>query len=63
MAYNVVGLTEETGAYYGFGGGPYEQSEFDARFYSTHSDAVEFGTAFAYERTVTKAILKERELM
>ena len=59
MTYNAVGLTEETGAYYGFWGDSYEQSEFDARFYSTHSDAVEFGTAFAYERTITKAILKK----
>lgn len=61
--YDVEGLTEATDAYYGFWGvGSYDRSEFEVRFYSTHSDAVEFGTAFADERTGTNAILKERDL-
>ncbi len=60
--FDVEGLTGATDAYYGFWGlDPYDRKEFEARFYPTHSDAVEFGTSFAEERTGTDALIKTGE--
>lgn len=60
--FDVDGLTGATDAYYGFWGiDPYDRKEFEARFYPTHSDAVEFGTSFAEERTGTDALIKTGE--
>ena len=62
--FDVEGLTGATDAYYGFWGlDTYDRKEFEARFYPTHSDAVEFGTAFAEERTGTDALIKSGETM
>jgi hypothetical protein len=60
--FDVEGLTAATSAYYGFWGlDPYDRKEFEARFYKSHADAVEFGTAFADERTGPDAIIKSGE--
>jgi hypothetical protein len=60
--FNVEGLTAATDAYYGFWGlDPYDRKEFEARLYASHSDAVEFGTSFAEERTGTDALIKSGE--
>ena len=60
--FDVEGLTAASDAYYGFWGiDPYDRKEFEARFYLTHSDAVEFGTSFADERTGTDALIKSGE--
>ena len=60
--FNVEGLPAATAAYYGFWGlDPYNRGEFEARFYATHEDAVNFGTAPADERTGRNAILKADE--
>ena len=60
--FDVEGLTGATDAYYGFWGtDPYDRKEFEARFYPSHSDAVEFGTLFAEERTGTDALIKSGE--
>lgn len=60
--FDVEGLTGATHAYYGFWGiDPYDRKEFEARFYASHSDAVELGTLFADERTGTDANIKSGE--
>ena len=60
--FDVEGLTAATSAYYGFWGlDPYDRKEFEARFDKSHADAVEFGTAFADERTGPDAIIKSGE--
>ncbi|MEE8046603.1 MAG: DUF6810 family protein [Dehalococcoidia bacterium] len=60
--FDVEGLTGATSAYYGFWGvDPYDRKEFEARFYSSHADAVEFGVKFADERTGTDAVIKSGE--
>ncbi len=60
--FDVEGLPSATEAYYGFWGpDPYDRREFEARFYATHEDAVNFGTAPADERTGRNAILKADE--
>jgi hypothetical protein len=57
--FDVEGLTGATSAYYGFWGvDPYDRKEFEARFYPSHADAVEFGIKFADERTGTDAVIK-----
>jgi len=62
--FDVEGLTGATDAYWGFWGvDPYDRKEFEARFYPTHSDAVEFGVSFADERTGTDAVIKSGETM
>jgi hypothetical protein len=62
--FDVEGLTAATHAYYGFWGiDPYDRKEYEARFYGSHSDAVDFGTAFADERTGPDAIIKSGESM
>ena len=58
--FDVEGLTGATDAYYGFWGlDPYDRKEFEARFYLSHSDAVEFGTFFADERIGEDAKIKK----
>ena len=60
--FDVEGLTAATHAYYGFWGlDPYDRKEFEARFYESHADAVEFGVKFADERTGTDALIKSDE--
>ena len=57
--FDVEGLTGAVDVFYGFWGlDPYDRKEFEARFYLTHSDAVEFGTSFAEERIGQDAKLK-----
>ena len=49
--YDVEGLTGAVSAYYGFwGSDPYERDDYEVRFYASHEDAVEHGTALAEER-------------
>ncbi len=59
--YNVDGLTAATGAWFGFwrpeGS---DAKEYEVRFYSSHEDAVQYGTSFAEEATGEAAVL-ERE--
>jgi hypothetical protein len=63
-SFDVEGLTAATHAYYGFWGvDPYDRKEYEARFYPSHSDAVEFGVAFADERTGPDAVIKAGETM
>jgi hypothetical protein len=60
--FDVEGLTNATDAYLGFWGtDPTDRKEFEARFYASHSDAVEFGTFFAEERTGPDAVIKSGE--
>jgi hypothetical protein len=60
--FDVEGLTGAVSAYYGFWGvDPYDRKEFEARFYGSHSDAVELGTIFAEERTGPDALIKSGE--
>lgn len=62
--FDVEGLTAATHAYYGFWGvDPYDRKEYEARFYKSHADAIEFGTPFAAERTGPDAIIKSGETM
>ena len=62
--FDVEGLTGATDAYWGFWGiDPYDRKEFEARFYPSHADAVEFGIIFADERTGPDAIIKSGETM
>ncbi len=57
--FDVEGLTSATDAYYGFWGkDPYNRQEYEARFYPSHDDAVQFGTAPAENRTGRGAKLK-----
>lgn len=50
-SFDVEGLDRADDAYYGFWGkDPYNRQEFEARFYPTHADAVEFGTEPAQNR-------------
>ena len=49
--YDVEGLPEAVSAYYGFWGlDPYKRADYEVRFYASHEDAIEYGTAFAEER-------------
>jgi len=60
--YDVSGLNAATGAWFGFwrpDGS--DAKEFEIRFYSSHADAVEFGTSFADEATGEGAVLDEDE--
>ena len=61
--YDVEGLPEATDAWYGFwrpGGG--DPVDYELRFYASHEDAVEYGTAPAEEVTGDDAVLSS-ELM
>lgn len=57
-SYKVEGLTNAVGAYYGFLKEAPE-IDYEIRFYNSHSDAVEFGTSFAEERTGEDAVVKK----
>lgn len=60
--FDVEGLTNATDAYLGFWSpDSSDKKEFEARFYASHSDAVEFGTFFADERTGPDAVIKSGE--
>ncbi|NQU96950.1 MAG: hypothetical protein HQ548_04820 [Chloroflexi bacterium] len=56
--YNVEGLPEAVAAYYGFWGlDPYKRADYEVRFYASHEDAVEYGTALVEERIGREAKL------
>ncbi|MEE8045222.1 MAG: DUF6810 family protein [Dehalococcoidia bacterium] len=58
--YDVEGLTGADSAYFGFWGlDPYERKDYEVRFFPSHSDAVELGTALASERVGKDAKVKE----
>ena len=58
--YDVEGLTGANSAYFGFWGlDPYNRQDYELRFFSPHSDAVELGTALADERIGDSASLDE----
>ena len=60
--FDVEGLEAATEAYYGFWGkDPYNRLEFEARFYVSHADAVEFGTGPAQNRVGRDAKLTRDE--
>ncbi len=56
--YKVEGLTNAVSAYYGFVK-ENPEVDYEIRFYKSHSDAIEFGTSFAEERTGEDAVLKK----
>ena len=61
--YDVEGLVGADNAYYGFWGpDPYDRKDYEARFFASHSDAIDLGTAQADERSGEDAIL-DKELM
>jgi len=50
--YDVEGLPKATGAWHGFWGpDPYSRKDYEVRFYASHEDAVEYGTALADQVT------------
>jgi hypothetical protein len=58
--YNVDGLTGAESAYFGFWGlDPYDRKDYEVRFFESHSDAVELGTALAAERVGADARVEE----
>ena len=60
--YDAKGLIGVESVYYGFWGlDPYDRKDYEVRFFSSHSDAVELGTAQADERSGADAILDEEE--
>jgi hypothetical protein len=62
--FDVEGLTGAITAYLGFWGlDTYDRKNYEARFYPSHADAVEFGTIFADERTGPDAVIKTGETM
>jgi len=61
--YDVEGLVGADNAHYGFWGpDPYDRKDYEVRFFASHSDAIELGTAQADERSGEDAIL-DKELM
>ena len=61
--YDVGGLVGADNAYYGFWGpDPYDRKDYEVRFFPSHSDAIELGTAQADERSGEDAIL-DKDLM
>ena len=61
--YDVEGLNGADSAYYGFWAvDTYDRKDYEVRFFPSHSDAVEIGTAQADERSGENAILDEEEL-
>ncbi len=58
--YNIEELPEAKSAYFGFFGlDPYKRSDYEARFYETHEDAIEHGTWWAEQRVGKDAPLSE----
>ena len=61
--YDVEGLNGADSAYYGFWAiDTYDRRDYEVRFFPSHSDAVEIGTAQAEERSGEDAILDEDEM-
>ena len=61
--YDVEGLIGADSAYYGFWAiDTYDRKDYEVRFFPSHSDAVELGTAQADERSGEDAILGEDEM-
>lgn len=60
--YKVEGLTGALSAYYGFWAlDPYAREDYEVRFFASHSDAIELGTAQADERSGEDAVLDDEE--
>jgi hypothetical protein len=58
--YDVEGLIGAESAYYGFWGlDPYDRKDYEVRFFASHADAVELGTAQADERSGDTAVLED----
>ena len=58
--YDVEGLIGAESAYYGFwADDPYARKDYEVRFFASHADAVELGTAQADERSGENADLDE----
>jgi hypothetical protein len=58
--YDVEGLTGAESAYYGFWADDiYDRKDYEVRFFASHADAVELGTAQADERSGENADLDE----
>ncbi len=58
--YDVEGLTGAESAYFGFWGlDPYDRKDYEVRFFPSHSDAIELGTALADERIGEDAKIEE----
>ncbi len=58
--YDVEGLAGADSAYFGFWGlDPYDRKDYEVRFFPSHSDAVNLGTAQADERVGEDAKLDE----
>lgn len=58
--YDVEGLIGADSAYYGFWAlDPYAREDYEVRFFPSHSDAIDLGTAQADERSGEDAILDE----
>ena len=61
--YDVEGLNGADSAYFGFWAvDTYDRKDYEVRFFPSHSDAVEFGTAQADERSGEDAVLDEDEM-
>ena len=60
--YDIEGLPEATGAWYGFWGpDPYNRKEYEVRFYASHQDAVDHGAALADEVTGTDTLRANKD--
>ncbi len=61
--YDVEGLIGADSAYFGFWAlDAYDRKDYEVRFFPSHSDAVELGTAQADERSGEDAVLGEDEM-
>jgi hypothetical protein len=60
--YDVEGLVGADSAYYGFWSlDPYDRKDYEVRFFPSHTDAIDLGTAQADERSGEDAILEDEE--
>ncbi len=58
--YDLEGLTGADAAYFGFWGtDPYDRKDYEVRFYPSHADALNIGTALADERLVPAKLKKD----
>ena len=60
--YDVEGLPNATEVWYGFWGpDPYSRKDYEARFYASHEDAVEYGADLADEVTGTDTLRANKD--
>ena len=60
--YDVEGLPEASDAWHGFWGpDPYSRKDYELRFYASHEDAVEYGTALADEVTGSETLRANKD--